>query len=172
MSNIVLCGFMGSGKSTIGQMLSKKLSMPLIDTDLYIEEKLGMTIPRIFEEKGEEYFRQTETEVCRELSHTDGHIISTGGGTLLRAENAEAIREGGVIFLLNVSEQTVLQRLRSDTTRPLLQRKDKEKAVHDLMTKRMPLYKRAADHIIDAELIPDKVCEEITDIFFGETHDV
>ena len=171
MKNIVLCGFMGSGKSTIGRMLSEKLSMPLIDTDIYIEKKLNMTIPRIFEEKGENFFRQTETQVCRELSEFDGYIISTGGGTLLNSENASVMREGGIIFLLNVSENTVLRRLKDDSTRPLLQRDDKEKAVHELMTKRMPLYKRAADHIIDAQLPPNIVCKKIIEIFRGGEYD-
>ncbi len=167
MKNIVLCGFMGSGKSTIGALLSERLSMPLIDTDKYIESKLDMEIPQIFAERGEAFFRQTETDVCRELSKLEGYIISTGGGTLLKPENVSAMRDGGIIFLLNVSEGTVLRRLGGDRTRPLLQREDKEAAVHELMTKRMPLYKRAADHIIDAEQQPEAVCTMIEDIFCG-----
>ena len=171
MSNIILCGFMGCGKTTIGKMLASKLDMPFVDTDEYIENKLNMTIPEIFSEKGEDYFRQTETDVCKELSKLDGYIISTGGGTLLNPGNVEAMRSGGTIFLLEVSEQAVLYRLRNDRSRPLLMREDKEKAVHDLMTKRMPLYKRAADHVIDAQLPPDAVCDEITKIFLGGDND-
>ena len=170
MENIVLCGFMGSGKSTIGKMLSNTLDMPLIDTDEYIEKKLNMSIPQIFAEKGENFFRQTELEVCRELSALSGYIISTGGGTLLKSENVSAVKQSGTVFFLNVSEEAVLYRLRNDTSRPLLQREDKKDAVHKLMTERLPLYKRAADFIIDAEQTPKKVCEQITELFCGGTN--
>ncbi len=171
MANIILCGFMGSGKSTIGKLLSKTLEMPLIDTDEYIEKKLNMSIPQVFAEKGESFFRQTEHDVCKELSTLSGYIISTGGGTLLKAENVSAVRQGGTIFFLNVTEAAVLYRLRNDTNRPLLQREDKQEVVHNLMTERMPLYKRAADFIIDAEQPPKKVCEQIISIFCGGTND-
>ena len=136
--NLVLCGFMGSGKSTIGRQLSEKLGMRFIDTDTYIEQKEGMTISQIFEEKGEEYFRELELETCRELSKLRGSIISTGGGTLLRDCNV---------------------------TRPLLRREDKEKAVKNLLSQRIPLYNRAADYVIDAEEAPRKVCLQIMNIY-------
>ena len=156
---------MGSGKSTIGRQLSEKLGMRFIDTDTYIEQKEGMTISQIFEEKGEEYFRELELETCRELSKLRGSIISTGGGTLLRDCNVKEIKKGGVVFLLNVSSNTVLTRLKSDTTRPLLRREDKEKAVKNLLSQRIPLYNRAADYVIDAEEAPRKVCLQIMNIY-------
>ncbi len=156
---------MGSGKSTIGRQLSEKLGMRFIDTDSYIEQKEGMTISRIFEEKGEDYFRSLELEVCKELSQLKGSVISTGGGTLLKDTNVKEIKKGGVVFLLNVSSNTVLNRLKNDTTRPLLQREDKEKAVKTLLSQRIPLYNRAADYVIDAEESPRKVCIEIMNIY-------
>lgn len=156
---------MGSGKSTIGRQLSEKLGMRFIDTDSYIEQKEGMTISRIFEEKGEDYFRSLELEVCKELSQLKGSVISTGGGTLLKDANVKEIKKGGVVFLLNVSSNTVLNRLKNDTTRPLLQREDKEKAVKTLLSQRIPLYNRAADYVIDAEESPRKVCIEIMNIY-------
>lgn len=166
-SNIVLCGFMGCGKSTIGRALAEKLNMRLIDTDAYIEKKEGMKISEIFSSKGEEYFRNAELEACRELADIKNCIISTGGGTLLKDENVTEIKKGGTVFFLNISPQTVLMRLRHDTTRPLLQRKDKEKAVNELMDQRMPLYRKAADYIVSAEEPPRKVCAKIISIYNG-----
>lgn len=163
--NIILCGFMGSGKSTIGKQLSERLGMRFIDTDTYIEQKEGMSISKIFSEKGEEYFRNLELEVCKELSGLKATVISTGGGTLLKDENVKAIKKNGVVFLLNVSSNTVLTRLKNDSTRPLLQREDKEKAVKMMLSQRIPLYNRAADYVIDAEDSPRKVCTHIINLY-------
>ena len=109
--NIILCGFMGCGKSTVGKQLSERMGMKFIDTDSYIEQKEGMTISEIFAEKGEDYFRSLELEVCKELSNLHAAVISTGGGTLLKDKNVKAIKKNGVVFLLNVSSNTVLTRL-------------------------------------------------------------
>lgn len=166
-SNIVLCGFMGSGKSTVGKLLSDRLCMRLIDTDSYIEMKEEMTISEIFAQKGEEYFRNLELEVCRELSGMKNCIISTGGGTLLKECNVREIKKGGVVYFLNVSPSSVLKRLKHDTTRPLLQREDKETAVRELLTQRLPLYKKAADYVINADEPPKKVCSQILEIHNG-----
>ncbi len=163
--NIILCGFMGSGKSTIGKQLSEKLGTGFIDTDIYIEQKEGMTISKMFEKYGESYFRQKEKEVCEELSNLQRMVISTGGGTLLSDDNMKALKKNGVIFLLNVSSRTVLTRLKNDTTRPLLQREDKEKAVKMMLSSRTPLYNRAADYVIDAEESPRKICLKIISIY-------
>ena len=163
--NLILCGFMGSGKSTIGKLLSEKLGARFIDTDSYIEQKEGMTISEMFEKYGEDYFRQRELETCEALSQLQKTVISTGGGTLLREENLRALKKNGVVFLLNISSRTVLNRLKNDTTRPLLQQEDKEKAVKMMLTKRTPLYNRAADYVIDAEESPRKVCLKILSIY-------
>lgn len=163
--NLILCGFMGSGKSTVGKLLAEKLGTRFVDTDAYIEQKEGMTISEMFEKYGEEYFRQKEHEVCEELSELKRTVISTGGGTLLNDENRKTLKKNGVVFLLNVSSRTVLSRLKSDTTRPLLQREDKEHAVKMLLTQRTPLYNMAADHVIDAEESPRKVCLKILSIY-------
>ena len=163
--NIVLCGFMGSGKSTIGKQLAERLGMRFIDTDTYIEQKEGMTISKIFEEKGEEYFRELELKVCEEISSLKVTVVSTGGGTLLKDANVKAIKKNGTVFLLNVSSNTVLMRLKNDSTRPLLQRADKEKAVKTLLSQRIPLYNRAADYVIDAEDSPRKICNQIMNIY-------
>ena len=163
--NIVLCGFMGSGKSTVGRLLAEKMGRKLIDIDYYIVKKEKMSIPQIFEKYGEEYFRACETQACKELSQLSGCIISTGGGTLLREENVIEMKSNGVVFLLDVNADVVLSRLANDKTRPLLQREDKETAVKTLMQQRSPLYNRAADHIVNAELPPWQVCNKIMEIY-------
>ncbi len=163
--NIILCGFMGSGKSTIGRQLADRLGMRFVDTDSFIEQKEGMSISKIFAEKGEDYFRELELKVCEELSTLKSTVISTGGGTLLKDANVKAIKNNGIVFLLNVSSLTVLTRLKNDTTRPLLQRDDKEKAVKQLLSQRIHLYNRAADYVIDAEDSPRKICNRIMTIY-------
>ena len=156
---------MGSGKSTIGRLLSEKMGMRFIDTDTYIEQKEGMTISEIFAQKGEEYFRELELKVCKELSGLRATVISTGGGTLLKDANVKELKKSGMVFLLNVSSNTVLQRLKNDTSRPLLQRDDKEKAVKMMLSQRIPLYNRAADYVIDAEESPRKVCIQVMNLY-------
>ena len=163
--NLILCGFMGSGKSTIGKLLAEKLGARFIDTDSYIEQKQGMTISEIFEKYGESYFRKLEYDVCVELSSMQKTVISTGGGTVLNDDNMRALKKNGVIFLLNVSSRTVLTRLKNDTTRPLLQKEDKERAVKMMLSNRTPLYNRAADYVIDAEESPRKVTLKIMTIY-------
>lgn len=161
--NIILCGFMGSGKSTIGVLLSKKLGMSFIDLDSYIEKKENMTVSQIFEAHGEPYFRQREHEASKELSEKNGLIIAAGGGTLIDKENAEVLRKSGKIVLLDLPVEIIAERLKGDNTRPLLQREDKDKAMRELYEKRMPLYKEAADIIIDAAAAPLIVCGRIID---------
>ena len=159
--NIILCGFMGSGKSTIGNLLSKKMGMSFVDMDKYIEKQENKTVTQIFEEIGEEYFREKEREASRLLGSKRGLIIAAGGGTLTFPENVEAFRENGRIVLLNVSPETVAERLKSDNTRPLLEKPDKLLAIKELFETRMPLYKSAADIVVDADQSPMQVCMEI-----------
>lgn len=161
--NIILCGFMGSGKSTVGFLLSKKLGMSFIDLDTYIEKKEGMTVSQIFEKHGEPYFRTVEKESARELSQKNGLIIATGGGTLVDKENAEILRTSGKIILLNLPVEIIAERLKGDTSRPLLQRPDKNKAMRELYNKRMPLYNSVSDIVVDAAAAPLIVCGRIID---------
>lgn len=162
--NIILCGFMGCGKSTIGNLLSKKMGMSFLDLDAYIEKKENKTIAQIFEDSGEAYFRQLEREASAELSTKNGLIIATGGGTLTFQENVDVFKQGGKIILLDVPVEIVSKRLENDTTRPLLNRPDKEQAMRELYQKRLPLYKNAADIIVDASNSPLQVCMEIMSV--------
>lgn len=161
--NIILCGFMGCGKTTIGKLLAKEKGMSFVDLDLYIENQQKMTISEIFEKFGEPYFRKLEKEATVTLSQLKGKVIATGGGTLTFQENVDIFKKSGTIILINPSLETIAERLKNDTTRPLLARPDKEKAMKELYEKRLPIYKSAADVIIDGNFAPKTVCKNIID---------
>lgn len=159
--NIILCGFMGCGKSTIGSLLSKKMGMSFVDLDSYIEKHEGKTVSQIFADSGEEYFREKERQAAKTLAAKRGLVIAAGGGTLTFPENVAVLRGSGRIILLDVSAETVADRLKNDTTRPLLAGGDKEKKITELYNKRLPLYRAAADIVVDAGRSPMQVCAEI-----------
>ena len=146
--NIVLCGFMGSGKTTIGRLLKEKLKMPLVDIDEMIESDTGLTISQIFEKVGEDGFRKIECDTVKKASEMKNTIISTGGGSGLNPDNVTTLKSTGKIFFLDVTPETVLKRLDGNTTRPLLQRPDKEKAVRELLNARRDKYIFAADYVV------------------------
>jgi len=159
--NIVLCGFMGCGKSTVGKRLAAETGFTLVDMDTYIEEAAGMTVSDIFAAEGEASFRAREHAACVTLGKQDRLIIATGGGAVLREDNVTALRHGGTIVWLRVTPETVLRRLEGDTTRPLLMREDKEQAVRELMTARDSLYAAAADVTVDADGDAENICAAI-----------
>lgn len=147
--NIVLIGFMGCGKSTVGKELASCMNRILIDTDTYIEEREGMSIPEIFEKKGEAYFRQAETAALQELvENTHNAIIASGGGLPLRDENATLLKQLGKVYFLTAGEETVYERVKDSTNRPLLKVEDPRQKIHELLEYRTPLYERACDCVI------------------------
>lgn len=151
MKNIVLCGFMGCGKTTVGKRLAARNHMTFVDMDSYIEQQAGCTVSEIFTREGEAAFRAREHDACKTLGAASGLVIATGGGAVLREDNVKALSQNGTIVLLSVSAPCVLKRLKNDRTRPLLQRKDKEAAVYALMKERAPLYAKAAAVTVDAD---------------------
>lgn len=160
-SNIILIGFMGSGKTSVGISLAKKLSYPFQDTDQLIEKKAGITIKQMFETQGEEYFREYETNLLRELKLSlERTVLSTGGGMPLREQNARLLKDLGHVLYLQAETETVLNRLADDTSRPLLQGDDRMNRVEQLLSERAPLYQRAADHMIKTD---GKTVDEIID---------
>lgn len=168
--NIVLIGFMGSGKSTIGINLSYRLQCVLTDTDKVIEKKEGRSISEIFAAEGEEYFREKETELLKKLrEERTRQIFSVGGGTPLRAENRKLLRELGTVVYLKVSPKTVCERLRGDTTRPLLQGENPMEKIRTLLDEREELYREAADIIVETDgKKPAQITEEIAALLKGE----
>ena len=169
--NIVLCGFMGSGKTTVGQALAQKSGRRFFDLDQCIERRQGKTISQIFADEGEQAFRLMETEAARELCSQKGLVIATGGGAVLREENVDILRRNGVIVLLDASLDTLERRLAGVSDRPLLQRADRQEFLRALYAERMPLYRAAAQLCVDANQDPDTVSEQIlqkAELFFGK----
>lgn len=154
MNNIILCGFMGCGKSTVGKIAARKTGKKFVDMDRYIEEKEQMTVAEIFAAYGEEGFREREHAACRELAAQSGLIIAAGGGALTFARNVEVFRGRDTVVLLDVPLETIRFRLRHDTRRPLLQRPNKDEAMTELYNRRMPQYLSAADVVIKGEATP------------------
>lgn len=151
-NNIVLIGFMGCGKSTVGKKLAGALGYEFSDTDAMIEEAYGKTISAMFAEEGEEYFRNAETELLRKLStEAEGLVLATGGGMPMWEENAALLREVGTVIFLEAKIETILERLQNDTGRPLADGEDREKRLRPLYEKRLPVYREAADYILDTE---------------------
>lgn len=161
--NIILIGYMGAGKTSVGEMLARYAGKTLIDTDWLIEAAAGMDIPRIFETVGEAEFRRLETEVLTGLLDTaDGDIISTGGGLPLREENRGILKKLGTVIYLQVEPQTVLERLKGDQTRPLLQAEDVEARVKSMLAERGPIYGSAAHRTVSVDgRTPEEIAGEI-----------
>ena len=152
MKHVILIGFMGSGKSTVGFRLSYKLKKCLIDTDKLIEEREKMSISEMFAAKGESYFRQKETECLNSLFHELGsRVISLGGGTPIREENREIIKKLGKVIYLQASGDTIYQRVKHDTSRPLLQCENPKEKIEALLAERNPIYESVADIIIHVD---------------------
>lgn len=146
---LVLIGFMGSGKSTVGSTLATGLDCPIYDTDQMIEEQEGVTIKELFATKGEAYFRQRETAVLLELAERGGlAVISTGGGLPMTEANHQPMKDLGVVIFLKVRKESVIERLKGDQTRPLLAGPEPEKKIEELLKVRTPVYEKAADLII------------------------
>lgn len=161
MKNIVLTGFMGTGKTSIATELSSMIGLQIVDMDTEIEKEQGITINEIFSQFGEPRFRDIETEMAQKVGRMNGKIISTGGGVVLRRENIDLLRENGFIVCLTASPQTVLKRTSSSDERPLLKVEDPLKKIQELLDHRMPFYKNA-DVMIDTEnKTPRQVAEEI-----------
>lgn len=161
--NIVLIGFMGSGKSTVGVRLSYYMRRPVEDTDKLIEKKQGRKISDIFECDGEEYFRQLETAMLKDLKDKlQYHIVSVGGGTPVREENRELLKQLGTVVYLRVRPETVYKRLKNDTTRPLLQCENPLERIEKLLKERKEAYESCADVILDVDDMPmDEILETI-----------
>lgn len=157
--NIVLIGFMGSGKTSVGMKLSYRLRLPVEDTDKLIERREGCSISQMFAEEGEDYFRQKEASLLEELiGKAYSRIYSVGGGTPVRPENRELLRKLGTVVYLRIRPETVYNRLKNDTTRPLLQCEDPQERIRTLMESRRQAYESCADIIVDVD---DRSIDEI-----------
>ncbi|MCM1127355.1 MAG: shikimate kinase [Lachnospiraceae bacterium] len=162
-NNIILTGFMGSGKTSVGIRLSYALKRTMIDTDKWIEKRQEMTVSEIFDSRGEEAFREMETECLRELIKTcDNQIISAGGGLPVREENRRLLSKLGRVFYLKASPEAIYERLKNDTTRPLLQVEDPLERIKTLLKAREDNYMDCADVTIEVSgRTFDEILEQI-----------
>jgi len=159
--NIILTGFMGVGKTSVGTRLAKDLGYVFVDTDELIEADQKTTITEIFSNFGETYFRDVETRIITRLLENEGQVISTGGGAVIRDENRKAFRENGVVICLTAHPESIYARIRHETHRPLLQVPDPLAKIRELLAARDPFY-RQADFVIDtSERSVDDVIAEI-----------
>ena len=141
--NIVLVGFMGTGKTSVGRRLASQLRMRYVDTDDIIERDSGRRISNIFSEDGEPAFRDLESEAVHKASKLYNHVISTGGGAVLREANMEALKRSGIIFCLTATPDEIYRRVRHQTHRPLLQTPDALAKIRSMLAERHPYYAEA-----------------------------
>lgn len=164
MKNIVLIGFMGTGKTSTGRVLAQRLGAAFLDLDAEIEKAYGMSIPDMFAQKGEAYFRRCEHEMVEKAAARQNAVISTGGGTVKDPENMKALRERGVIVCLKADVDTILARTASKGDRPVLDNEDqgdRRRAVEKLIDERRELYKQADFSVDTSKLSPLQVVDEI-----------
>ena len=168
-TNIALIGFMGTGKSTIGKLLAKKLDKTFIEIDQLIEDQAGKPIFKIFEKNGESGFRKLEVEATKKVANKNNVVISCGGGIVLNKINIDRLKKNAIIILLTASPQTILKRTSTDSKRPLLNTLDRKKQIINLLNIRDPLYKSAADFTIDTTTLSvDEVVNDIIQSFLKE----
>lgn len=163
LDNIILIGFMGSGKSSVGKLLARKINYDFMDTDKMIEDRQKTTISKMFSVNGEDYFRNLETDLLLSLKdNIKKTVISTGGGMPIKDENIKLLRKMGHVIYLRASQSTIIDRVSGDTTRPLLKSNDLQETVERLLTLRVPFYEKAAHIKIDTDDVSvEDIVEEI-----------
>ena len=164
MDNIFLIGYMGTGKSSVAKFLSTEHGWDVLEMDDMIVQRQGMSIADIFEKHGEEYFRDVESNLIKEICLQQNKVVSCGGGVVLREQNVDEMKKRGNIVLLSASPETILERVKDDTSRPLLQGNKTIEFLSEMMEKRREKYENAADVVIqtDGKQIAE-ICNEIVE---------
>lgn len=162
--NIVLVGFMGSGKSMISKLLGKRLGRKVISTDEVIIKKAGVPINQIFKDKGEAYFRQLEKDVVTEVSKESGCIIDCGGGVIINESNIESLKKAGVLFYLEASADFLYEQIKISGKRPLLDVDDPKAKIEELLKERLSFYLKADYTVASEGQSIERVSEEIASI--------
>lgn len=159
--NIVLIGYRGTGKSSVGQLLAERSGRTLVSTDAEVVRRAGRSVPEIVQQHGWDHFRDLESTVCRDLAGRDDLIIDTGGGAVLRRENVDRLKAGGILFWLTAEVATISRRIGGDTQRPSLTgTKSFVEEIEGVLRERTPVYQAAADHVIRTD---GKTVDEIAD---------
>lgn len=162
--NIYLAGFMGTGKSTVGRELARVMGRKFVDLDLELEFRLGMPIPRIFEEQGEAWFREQERQLALEMAQTANRVVATGGGTLMAPEVFTAFQSTGLLVCLYTRREDLIQRLERSDRRPLLRGGDVPAKVDRILAERMAVFERIKIRIDTTELTPMETARKIADL--------
>ena len=150
--NLVLIGYRGTGKSTVGKILAERLGRELVSTDAEVFRRARLSIPDIVQRFGWDHFRDLESEVCRDLAGKDGLIIDCGGGAILRQQNVDCLKKNGVLIWLTATVRTIADRIGRDTQRPSLTgTKSFTEEVEEVLRERQPKYKAAANHMIETD---------------------
>jgi len=150
--NIVLIGYRGTGKSTVGRLLAARLGRELVSTDAEIVTRAERTIPEIVAQEGWEYFRNMESDICKEFASRDRLVIDTGGGAILRTQNVEVLKKNATVFWLTASVETITKRIGGNNQRPSLTgTKSFVDEIQDVLRERTPKYQAAADHRIETD---------------------
>lgn len=160
--NIILCGFMGSGKTVVGQELAKIMGRKFVDTDEIIEAEQGVAVKAIFAAHGEDYFRDLEHECCKKISEYKNCVVSTGGGALTFQRNVDVLKNSGKIVLLDADFDVICSRIGNSNTRPLFQDREKARELYDT---RKSKYLAAADIVIDGNMSARKTAMDIAQMF-------
>ncbi len=148
--NLYLIGLPGAGKSTLGRQLARRLDKAFVDADHVLEERMGVSIPTIFEIEGEAAFRDREQATLAELVASEGIVLSTGGGVVLREANRALLKSNGTVLYLHAEPERLWDRVKHARHRPLLRTADPLKRLQDLYDERDPLYRATADHVVDS----------------------
>jgi shikimate kinase len=161
MKNLVLVGFMGAGKTTIGKWVAERLGMSFVDMDQLIEQRHGQSVSHMFKAKGEPFFRQLERSLARELSSKDGQVIATGGGIVLNPENMQDFSRTGVVVCLWAEPRVVYERTKRAGHRPLMEGDNRMGRIKKLLREREPLYKAIPDLIDTSNMGLEQVVDEV-----------
>ncbi|MDP6795006.1 MAG: shikimate kinase [Verrucomicrobiota bacterium] len=164
IQNIALTGFMGCGKTAVGRVVAKVSGFEFLDTDQFIEEHVGMSIPRIFEEHGEMMFRRYEREVVTRLAERRDTVIATGGGLLVDHVNMDTMKRSAMVFCLWASPESIWRRVKGQSHRPLLNTDDPKQRIIDLLEERKPAYSRS-DMLINTEY---RSAKDVANLILGQ----
>ncbi len=164
MKNIILVGFMGTGKTAVGKELAKRLKMKFVDMDDIIEGREGMKISKVFAEKGEPYFRSIEKKVAKEISKQANLVIAAGGGAVIDEENVRVLKSSGTMICLTASPEVILERTKGYANRPLLNVSDPKAKISELLAKRAAYYARADRQVDTTALTVHDVVQKILSV--------
>lgn len=168
MSNIYIMGFMGTGKTTVGRLLADKMNRQFVDLDQEIEKREDKKIAEIFDDNGEQYFRELETVLLMEFAQADNMVVATGGGSIANHTNLEIVQKNGQLVALMASPEEILKRTSVNSDRPLLNVENPEDTIKRLLFERAPFYMKA-NHIVETtEMTPDEVVSQIQELISAD----